>query len=105
LCLFQPDYEDLDLDDHGKHKLSVVVKALSSMKRPYNVVAPAPYEIPTMSRSAVGIYEMEATSACGMAESMEVEQQIYETPCENEENIGPVYLEPPSDERKIYEEF
>ena len=69
------------------------------------MTTPAPYEIPTMSQGTVGIYEIESISTYEIVESMEKEQQIYETPCENEENIGPVYLEPSSDEHKIYEEF
>ena len=36
---------------------------------------------------------------------MEVEQQIYETPCEDEEDYGPIYSVPSSNEQKIYEEF
>ena len=36
---------------------------------------------------------------------MEAEQQIYETPYEDEENYGPIYSAPSSDEQKIYEEF
>ena len=36
---------------------------------------------------------------------MEAEQQIYETPYEEEDNYGPIYSVPPSDEQKIYEEF
>ena len=40
-----------------------------------------------------------------LAESMETEQQIYETPYEDEEIYGPIYSAPSSDEQKIYEEF
>ena len=75
------------------------------MKRSYNVaVVPAQYEIPSASAPAVGIY-YEIEGPYEIAESIEDEQQIYETPCENEEEIGPAYLEPSSDEHKIYEEF
>ena len=38
-------------------------------------------------------------------ESEEVEQQIYDTPYEDEENYGSIYSVPPSDIQKIYEEF
>jgi len=82
-----------------------VDKAISSMKRQYTVIMPAQYEIPSSSTPAVGIYEMEGPAPYEIAESIEDEQQIYETPCEIEENIGPVYQEPSSDEHKIYEEF
>jgi len=100
----QNDYEDPELT--GKDVL--VEKALSTMKRSYNVaVVPAQYEIPSPSAPAVGIYyEMEESpTPYEIAESIEDEQHIYETPCENEEEIGPAYLEPSSDEQKIYEEF
>ena len=30
---------------------------------------------------------------------------VYETPYEDEENYGPIYSAPSSDEQKIYEEF
>ena len=95
------DYEDPDLSG----KASFVDKAISSMKRQYNVTVPAQYELPSPSTCTVGIYEMEGPAPYEIAESMEDEQQIYETPCEIEENIGPVYLESSSDEHKIYEEF
>ena len=49
--------------------------------------------------------ELPAVSPYEMAESMEAEQQIYETPYEDEENYGPIYSTPSSDEQKIYEEF
>ncbi|XP_065899331.1 uncharacterized protein [Dysidea avara] len=100
------DYEDPDYSVTNKY--SVVDQALSSLNRTQDtmVTSPAPYEIPlTMSRPTAGIYEMEDPSPYDMAESMEAEQQIYETPCENEEPAGPVYCKPPSDEHKIYEEF
>ena len=40
-----------------------------------------------------------------MARSMEEEEVTYNTPCEDEGDCGPVYCEPPCDERKIYAEF
>ena len=40
-----------------------------------------------------------------MARSMEEEEVIYSTPCEDEGNYGPIYCEPPCDEHKIYAEF
>ena len=50
-------------------------------------------------------HELPTVSPDEMAESMKAEQQIYETPYEDEENYGPVYSVPSSDEQKIYEEF
>ena len=101
--LFQPEYEDPD------SLITVVVdKALSSMSRTnaHGIAIPLPYEVPlSLSRSNAGHYEVGDPSAYEVAESTEVEQQIYETPCENEENVGPAYCKPPSDEKKIYEEF
>ena len=40
-----------------------------------------------------------------LARSMEEEEVIYSTPCEDEGNYGPIYCEPPCDEYNIYEEF
>ena len=40
-----------------------------------------------------------------LARSIEKEEEIYNTPYEDEGNYGPVYCEPPSDEQKIYAEF
>jgi len=63
---------------------------------------PLMYEIPISINSTT----MECDAAPHeIAVSMEVEQHIYETPCEDEEDYGPVYQKPPSDEQKIYEEF
>ena len=49
--------------------------------------------------------ELPSISPYDLAESLEAEQQIYETPYEDEENYGPIYSAPSSDEQKIYEEF
>ena len=67
----------------------------------------APYEEPVTAQPdcAANLYEMPSASPYEMAESMETEQQIYETPCEGEESIGPIYCVPPTNEEKIYEEF
>ena len=40
-----------------------------------------------------------------IARSKEKEEEIYNTPYEDEGDYGPVYRQPPSDERKIYVEF
>ena len=50
-------------------------------------------------------YDLPIVSHYEMVESIEAEKKIYETPCEGEESIGPIYCVPPPDERKIYEEF
>ena len=67
----------------------------------------ASYEIPIDVKpyAANDLYELPSASPYEMAESIEVEQQIYETPCEGEGTIGPIYSVPSSDEQKIYEEF
>jgi len=91
--------EDYSFSEHNQY--SVVNKALSTMKRPLSIS----YEVPVASNAAEGFYEMPAPSPYEIAESMEAEQQIYETPCEDEEDYGPLYCEPPSDEEKIYVEF
>ena len=64
----------------------------------YETVA-LPYELPSSS------HELPSISPYELAESMKAEQQIYETPYEDEENYGPIYTAPSSDEQKIYEEF
>ena len=40
-----------------------------------------------------------------LTRSIEKEEEVYNTPYEDEGNCGPVYCEPPSDEKKIYAEF
>ena len=66
-----------------------------------------PYEEPVSTQHdlATNLYEVPSASPFEMAESIEAEQQIYETPCENEESIGPTYCVPSTDEQKIYEEY
>ena len=39
------------------------------------------------------------------AVQMEDEQKIYETPCEDDGDYGPIYTEPPKAVEKIYETF
>ena len=80
------DYEEADIS----YLISNSSSAISTV--------PAQYELPSS-------YELPSISPNEMAESMEAEQQIYETPYEDEENYGPIYSEPSSDEQKIYEEF
>ena len=66
-----------------------------------------PYEIPTDAtfEDSINEYEYDCASPFDLAQSVEEEQLIYETPSENQENYGPVYEKPPSDEHKIYEKF
>ena len=55
-----------------------------------------------------GIYEYDTTlhaSHYEVAVSMEEEQKIYDTPCEDDENYGPIYCEPPNEEEKLYAVF
>ena len=40
-----------------------------------------------------------------VAVSMEEEQKIYETLSDNEEDYGPIYCEPPTEEEKLYAVF
>ena len=77
-------------------------KALSSMKA-NNI--PLVYETPISISSTTMENDPLSAAPYEIAVSMEAEQQIYETPCEDEEDYGPVYQKPPSDEQKIYEEF
>ena len=68
---------------------------------------PLSYEEPISLQPCItnNLYELPRSSPYEMAESIEAEQQIYETPCEGDESIGPIYCMPSSDEQKIYEEF
>ena len=81
------DYEEADFSD--------LIANSSAM---YENAA-AQYELPSSS------YELPSISPYELAESLETEQQIYETPFEDEENCGPIYSAPSSDEQKIYEEY
>ena len=101
--LFQPVYEEADFSSSHDTKLSVVDKALSTMKR----TRPLSYEEPLSLQSSLdnNLYELPRSSTHEMAESIEAEQLIYDTPCEGEESIGPIYSAPSCDEQKIYEEF
>ena len=60
---------------------------------------------PPQYESSVNWYEVASPPPQDIARAIEKEEEIYNTPCENEGNYGPVYCEPPSNEHKIYEEF
>ena len=45
------------------------------------------------------------TSPYEVAVSMEEEQKIYDTPCDDDEDCGPIYCEPPSKEEDLYAVF
>ena len=83
----QPDYEEADFS---------YLIANSSATYETDTLQ---YELPSDS------CELSSISPYELAESMEAEQQIYETPYEDEENYGPIYSAPSSDEQQIYEEF
>ena len=40
-----------------------------------------------------------------LVESLEEEQKIYDTPCDDDENCGPIYCEPPTEEEDLYAVF
>ena len=50
-----------------------------------------------------GVYEY--ATPYSDAVQMEDEQKIYETPCEDDGDYGPIYTEPPKAVEKIYETF
>jgi len=52
--------------------------------------------------SIEGVYEY--ALQCNDAVQME-EEQIYDTPCEDDGDYGPIYTEPPMAVEKIYETF
>ena len=70
-------------------------------------ISAVPYEEPVSAQPglATNLYEVPSASPYEMAESIEAEQQIYETPSEIDQSIGPIYCVPSTDEQKIYEEF
>ena len=80
----------------GAHssQYSILDAALSSM----NGTCPQHYE------SSMTWYEVSGPPQ-DLTKSMEEEEEIYNTPYEDEQSYGPVYHEPPCDERKIYAEF
>ena len=84
------------------HQYSVVDKALSTMKANKVLMA---YEMPTSINSSTMENDPSSASPYKIVVSLKTEQNIYETPLEDEENYGPIYQKPPSDEGKIYEEF
>ena len=55
--------------------------------------------------SLVDWHEVSSLSSQDMPRSIEEEEGIYSTPCEDEETFGPIYCEPPCDEHKIYAQF
>ena len=74
----------------------MIEKALSAMNTPQMQAQPC---------LGNNMYEASCAAPYEMVESIEAEQQVYETPCEGERSIGPIYCAPSSDEKKIYEEF
>ena len=55
-----------------------------------------------------GIYEYDTDlhgSHYEVAASMEEEQKIYDTSCDDDDDYGPIYSEPPAEEEKLYEVF
>ena len=54
---------------------------------------------------SVDWYEVSSPPPQELVRSIEKEEEIYNTPYEDDENYGPVYCEPPLDEQKIYAEF
>ena len=69
--------------------------ALSSMDGTYELH----YE------ASVNWYKASGSPSQALANSIEEEEEIYNTPYEEEGNYGPVYCEPPNDKQKIYAEF
>ena len=65
-----------------------------------------PYEEPidAIPSFVNGLYEVTVITSLEMAESIKAEEQVYHTLCE-EENTGPAYCVPSSDEQTIYEEY
>ena len=55
-----------------------------------------------------GIYEYDSNlyaSHYQTVVSMEDEQKIYDTPCDDDEDCGPIYFEPPTEEEELYAIF
>ena len=86
----QPVYEGA----HSPH-YSILDAALSSMNGTFQ----QHYE------TSMTWYEASGPLSQDITKSLEDEEEIYNTPYEDEQSYGPVYSEPPCDERKIYAEF
>ena len=100
---FQPIYEEADVSSSYDDKLSIIDKALSTMRksRAFSYEEPLNFE-PSIANN---LFELPRSPTYDMAESIEVEKLIYDTPCEGEESMGPIYYTLLSNEQKIYEEF
>jgi len=98
-------YDAADLSPSHKDESSVVETALSTMDITH--LYATPYEKPVNTKPSLinGLYEVSIISPVEMAESIKAEEQMYHTLCEDEENIGPAYSTPASDEQTIYEEY
>ena len=106
IYVLQPIYDEADFSSSRKDEFSVVETALSTMSNA--PVYATPYEEPIDGKLPClvnGLYEVSTISQYEMAESIKAEEQIYHTLCEDEENIGPAYCTPSSDEKTIYEEY
>lgn len=50
------------------------------------------------------MYQVSRASITDYSISVE-EEPVYDTPCDDEDNCGPIYTEPPTEIKKIYETF
>jgi len=78
------------------HMESLLNTALSNI--------PGDYELPSIRDDSIPSAEVYKMAPDEVSKSMDIEQQIYDTPCKPED-CGPVYCQPSDDEKKIYEDF
>ena len=59
-----------------------------------------------MEKATDSMEEIYSYAAMQYGEAVQMEEeQIYETPCEDDDDYGPIYTEPPMEMEKIYETF
>ena len=59
-----------------------------------------------MEKAPDSMEEIYSYAAMQYGEAVQMEEeQIYETPCEDDDDYGPIYTEPPMEMERIYETF
>ncbi|XP_065899232.1 uncharacterized protein [Dysidea avara] len=81
------------------NKESVEIESMLAVALPE---VPDAYDEVVSYDKSRGIYYM---SSQDVANSLQTEEQIYDTPCNNKQDYGPIYCSPSDDETKLYQEF
>ncbi|XP_065899793.1 uncharacterized protein [Dysidea avara] len=89
----------------GDNAVYSTIRASATYENPKDYIVPdylKPHDYVTLEEALTcmeGVYE----SPVQLDVAMEDEQMIYDTPCDDDEDYGPIYTEPPNDLEKIYE--